>query len=220
MTPQPVKNDVRLRVPTARVGLALFFIVATQGVLLAASFLLFPSQIRPARQKLQALPMTFNDWTGVETEIDHNVIGALGAHDMLGRVYSRADGSRVNVHVASWNGGGEWTPHPPELCYAGNGWKMLSRTRSKPFDDDKSVAELQSHEKVDNRVFVTYWYQIGPIAYYNRDGARIARRQYMGQTVRPPLYKVMLQTSNLGNDSHSTQVEELAQAVKSWIAQQ
>lgn len=196
---------------------AAVIVALTQGALFAASLMLFPSDIRPARQRLSELPTQIGKWTGVDAEVDERIIGALASNDILAREYLRADGRRVNLHIANWRDAGEWTPHPPQDCYTNNGWTLFSREKTNLADTKK--AETQSYSKNGQRVRVLYWYQIGEVVYFNRDGGRPARAQYLGHRTRPPLFKVMLHSAHLENNDDAD-VLELAREIERFVAQQ
>lgn len=181
--------------------------------------------VRPLRRELTRLPTALGNWVheeGVSAEesgIDARVLAALGTHQAITRLYVN-DGLRCSVHIAVWMDSDAWTPHPPDLCYAGAGFSREQHVPLQlPADSQPIVREARYVNGVSGQqATVLYWYQIGSKTYYDRDTARPVLRSLRGKAERPPLAKVLMQYHDDRTGKNSQRVQELATHVYDFVA--
>lgn len=200
-----------------RVVVGLVLVVVTQGAVLAIQESMAPKNVREPREKLESMPLTFNNWTGNESELDAELFKAIGADQAQNRSYRDEEGCVVSLHCACWTSMTEdWLPHPPSLCYRNADWTELEGKETSLPDDPSTRVWLQQFGQEGHRVFTMYWYQVGKLTYYDYGSSRAARQSVWGTTTRPPVIKVLLQLQD-GRDRNPEEVlKEFGGLVHEW----
>jgi hypothetical protein len=181
---------------TRFVWIALAVVALVQAAVIAVERSLIPSTVRPLRHAVSEFPLVIEHWTGKEAELDPRIFAKIEADGLINRIYTNPAGETITVHCASWVSTHPGVPHPPELCYTSNGWKLLqARTATLPGRPDVRIA-VQKYELSGQRVLVIHWYQMDDRTFVDFDGARTVRRAYWGRRELPPLIKTLLQADD------------------------
>jgi EpsI family protein len=120
-----------------------------------------PRPVELARP-LAALPLTLDNWHGVEAgDLDASVKAVLGADEYLNRVYGDDRGAAVGLYVAYYGSQTQGDSiHSPQNCLPGNGWQPEHHTRSivrvvgREFPVNQYVVRRRGE-----RQLVLYWFQ-------------------------------------------------------------
>jgi hypothetical protein len=203
----------------------LVLVAVTQGAVVAVRAKYEPRSIRAPRVKLTELPPVLGDWradpqTADELGVDDKLFEAIGAQDVVTRLYKHPEGWTCSVHMATWHETDEWMPHPPEVCYKGAGFNLRENSNvSLPNHDQARVCEAQFIMPTSGTIVSTiYWYQMGDLTYFNRDGSRPVRQSFWGSPERPPLIKVLMQCGDSESAERDRRLEGLADAVYEFAA--
>jgi len=99
----------------------------------------------------------------------------------------------ILVHIAAFSGLGEPSlPHPPKICYPGNGWRVIAE-RPQPIEGLPGPARLLTVEKEDTRSLVLYWYCWDNYVCTTRSEAIMTRLKLAGRSQWPPVVKVLIE---------------------------
>jgi EpsI family protein len=125
---------------------------------------------RPAAPKTAAardIPLQIGEWRGEELGVDETTKEVLGTDDIIMRAYSRPTGEpgafdRVVLAVIFARGKRK-VAHPPEQCYAGQGFEMLL-IEPDTFETDQRPVNVQ-HLLISkgHAQQVIYWYKAGDL---------------------------------------------------------
>ncbi|NQT40296.1 MAG: EpsI family protein, partial [Planctomycetes bacterium] len=153
-----------------------------------------PSNVQAPDPPLEDLPMQLGAWTGEGVETNDRVFDTLGAETIIDRSYRNAAGYQISLHTAFFAEYVNYLPHPPQLCYAGGGYKLVKeRTVELKRPDDVTLpARMLTHELSGNKTYALYWYQLGQTVLTEPTSLRAARRPFRGSQSWPPLVKVLL----------------------------
>lgn len=203
----------------------LVLVAATQGAVVAVRSKYEPRTIRAPRLPLGDLPAQLDDWSvspdaAGESGISEELFAAIGAQDAVTREYKHPDGWTCSVHLATWHESDEWMPHPPDTCYKGAGYHRRNANGiSLPRHAQARVCESR-YDIPESGLTATalYWYQMGEQTYYNRSGARPVRQSFWGNSERPPLVKVLMQSTDPETDDRNRRMQGLADAVFDFVA--
>jgi EpsI family protein len=192
-----------------RVWIEVVAIALVQGTVIAIERSFVPLAVRPLRQPLSDLPREIGTWTGKETVLDARTFIAVGSDQQINRLYQNPAGTEIAVHSASWSSSDDWAPHPPDLCYAGNGWELIqARTVALPNRPEVQIA-LRDYQRAGSHLAVAYWYQMDEQTFIDREGARATRRTQWGRRTWSPLIKTLLQTQQTSDaDSRLLEIAE------------
>jgi EpsI family protein len=121
----------------------------------------------PARETLATTPITVENWRGVDTALDDDVVAQLGVDDYINRRYVAATAAGaaavppVSVYVgyyASQRQGD--TIHSPQNCLPGAGWRPVTADRSAIDLGGRTIPVNRFIiQKGMDRQAVFYWYQ-------------------------------------------------------------
>src|SRR5262245_52563940 len=108
---------------TRRVVIVLLFFVATAAALGRAQ----QTTPVPSRLPFDTFPMDFDGWRGESLpELDRNVIAALGADDLVTRLYRNDEHAEVGLYLAYYQTQRQGAAiHSPLNCLPGSGWQPL-----------------------------------------------------------------------------------------------
>jgi hypothetical protein len=95
-------------------------------------------KVLDAANKLNELPVSFNDWVSEESEIPEKQLRQAEAVGHFSRsfVHSKT-GRRVSVMILCGRPG-PISVHPPTVCFVGAGWRLQSQPASAPIDGNVS----------------------------------------------------------------------------------
>jgi hypothetical protein len=202
---------------TARVCLAGLALLGIYGAAESIRDRGMPTELARPELLLKELPITFGSWTGTDSRLDPEIFRAIGAKMAINRRY-RDDRSIVDLHSAVFLSYGVRVLHPPELCYEGSGY-TVANGETVPIETDgngRHVARLLTLEVKESRVYCLYWYQLGAATFWDGDEQRRVVRGLSGQTIWPPMIKVMLQTGANSADEAQGRLKSLASSVYAW----
>jgi hypothetical protein len=202
---------------TTRLALASAALLASFGAALALQGQGMPTELaHPAQRLMQDMPKTFGSWIGTEADLDPRVFKAIGAEMATNRNYEQAQAT-VSLHCDVFLKYGVRILHPPELCYTSNGYTIASaETVSVPVRGGPRLARLLTLDRAAQRIYCLFWYQIGDTTFLEGDGQRRAVLALRGQTVWPPMIKVMLQCSARSPEEAATSLKALASLLYPW----
>ena len=204
---------------TTRVCLAAATLLGIFGASRALQDRAMPTELAHPRLRMDQMPKTFESWTcgDIDTKLDPRVFEAIGAEMVINRRYQQRQ-SVVDVHSAVFLRYGVRTLHPPELCYQGIGYMLANMETVQIAEDSRGghAASLLSLDKDGTRVYCLYWYQVGDSTFWDGDGQRRVVQSFRGQTVWPPMIKVMLQTTANSPEEATMRLKSLAALVYPW----
>ena len=164
---------------------------------------------------LDALPLAFEGWSGEDVAQDARLNEAVGALDLINRVYRDDAGHTASVHVATFPSRDFAQPHPPQNCYAGAGWQLAA---NETVDLGSVGATRFEFRKPDDRVVVYNWYQLGGETARGYDELRaLFQRLRTAPGPRPFLVKVMIQVPPRDAADDSPTCLDLAEQVRDWL---
>jgi EpsI family protein len=141
---------------------------------------------------------------------------------VVDREYRDRGGHVVGVYVAVFRnsdkaqGGG--ILHSPDVCYEANGWSV-GNPKSLPLDHGgatQNLANLLPVKRLGETAYVLYWYQIEGATYWTGNSQRRLIRACRGRPFRPPVVKVMLNTSAASPGDAEQALKSLATLVYEW----
>jgi hypothetical protein len=187
---------------------AIAVVALLQAGVVALRWSFVSTTVRPLRHELAELPRVLGKWTGKDVSLDRRIVQAVGADQLVDRLYENADGTKFTVSSAVWSSPSEWVPHRPPLCYAANGWKPArSQIVALPNRPNAKIA-IDTYEQSGERIVVGYWYQLEDFTYIDRVGARGARTALWGKRQWSPLIKTLIQTGE--SDTAESKLVEIA----------
>lgn len=168
--------------------------------------------------KLTSFPFVVSGWEGEDTEFDTKVFLVLKAEVTVSRSYRMNSEDAISYHNAAWTDQDHLCPHPPELCYTTVGWgiKKEKTVELKLSTAPPVNARLLTLENEGQRINVLYWYQMGKHVFWNRNGAKIAKRDFWGKKTVPATLKFMLQNRASQGDSDEESLVAFAEEVYAW----
>jgi EpsI family protein len=145
-----------------------FYGIALAALALSAvlsAFLAWPRSVVPPSDTLARVPLKLGDWTGTDYPLDERTYEILGTRDVLSRVYSDDGGDRVQLVVVLAQQTRKRT-HPPEQCFAGEGYSVeQSDVRDVSLPPASGAAAVGVKELVltmhDQKRLVWYFFKSG-----------------------------------------------------------
>ena len=120
----------------------------------------------PSRRMFDQFPNQIQGWQGEsQPPLDSKILAALGADDILNRVYVSPDRAIAGVYVGFYNSQRQGDSiHSPMNCLPGAGWEPVSRASvAIPVRMGEQTAVVDANryviQKGINRQLVLYWYQ-------------------------------------------------------------
>ena len=120
----------------------------------------------PSRRTFDQFPNQIQGWQGEnQPPMDSKILAALGADDILNRVYVSPDRAIAGVYVGFYNSQRQGDAiHSPMNCLPGAGWEPVSRgSIAIPvmIGDEAATVDANRYviQKGINRQLVLYWYQ-------------------------------------------------------------
>jgi hypothetical protein len=209
-TPRPTRT-------TARCLAAAAVIAGTQAAIWRLESDAALDAQRVADFDVARLPYTLGDWVGKDTDPAVDVVREVGAIRLIERTYVSGRGRRLSVSFATFPTGKDVLPHPPDLCYSGQGWNVLSETWET--DATGRPYKLLRVEKGGQVVLVPFWYQLGSNVVSNRNELRrVLQKLRWNKQPWPPFVKVMIHAP-AGYPEANTQAacEEFGALVYEWV---
>lgn len=205
---------------TYRLCIAAIFLFAIYGAVRWVRDRGMPTEPAPLEMKVQDLPMTLGQWKGEAVELDPEMFQNMGAEMAMDRVYRDRRGQAVSVHLAVYQAhhGLQGMPHMPDECYSTSGWhlgdpKFISIEQA---GTSAATAKLLTGQRNYESVCVLYWYQIDGHVYSTLARMRQLSLGLRGRPTRPPVVKVMLQTSASDLESAGKILMPLANEIFNW----
>jgi hypothetical protein len=176
-----------------------------------------PTTMTPLEKNVQDLPQSLGDWKGEAVALDPEMFTAIGAKEVVDRNYRDRQGQTVSVHFAVFDKPfqiqGLW--HPPELCYTTHG-SHVGDPKPIALDQAGALARLIPAEHQGETLYVLYWYQIDGNAFVTGDAQRKLLLSCRGRPTRPPIIKVMLQTTATSAEAAEKSLTAVARDVFKW----
>ncbi|GAB6165782.1 hypothetical protein JCM19992_17820 [Thermostilla marina] len=196
----------------ATAGAIVLAVLAARWLAVAA----VPEKVITPSEELARLPLTLDDWSGEEVELDEDLFLATGAACTINRNYSDPGGRAISVHMALFDDREFRMPHPPELCYSGAGWRQIE-SKDVPLELPNGTSgevRLLRFERDGIPITVLYAYQMGGPFAAKRDKVRSFYWRFGGRPERPALLKVMLQAPGHGADIENRLTEVAASVLQ------
>ncbi len=190
-------------------------ILATYGL---TQFYAAPTGTRMPDRNIAELPMQLGQWTGEDREVSDRLFEAVGADQIVNRVYTRPDGATVSLHLAVFSNHGLHTPHHPFNCYGGAGMQGITE-REIQIDGPGSRACFLTAEREGAESFALFWYQFGGRNVLWRDDLRRESWSFQGEKAWPPVIKVLLSSSAPTPEAGRLLLEDIARQVYAWTSQ-
>jgi EpsI family protein len=181
-----------------------------------------PTQTKTPEPPLSEMPGLLGNWqNSAEHTVAMELQGESGAAMEAVRAYRDPAGHLISLYVGAFEKYGYRMPHPPELCYTGQGWHIVNaEPLVLPGGGGASVfTRFETLQHGGQEICLLYWYQIKDMTFYDGDGQRRAVWKLRGQKTWPPMVKVMLRTSAADPDQAKELLKSLAVPAKAWIDQ-
>jgi len=125
----------------------------------------WPRQVAAPSDVLARIPITLGKWTGSDRTMDERVYEILGTRDVLSRVYANDAGQIVQLVIVLAQQTRKRT-HPPEQCFAGEGYTMeTSDEREVRAASGEAARKLAVRELIldrwDGKRLAWYFYKSG-----------------------------------------------------------
>jgi EpsI family protein len=172
---------------------------------LASGKLLYPATFDTAASRTSRIPMEIGSWAGRALPVDNYVKEILETNDVIQRNYfSPAHGNRPVQLAVVYSANNRRVAHPPEICYAGGGWELSSKT-IRDYPGVGPMARLELH-RAGMRDIVLYCFESGDdfTARYYRQQINIVRNLLTGRSTSSALVRL----STLVRDDESTDQAE------------
>ena len=143
---------------------------------------------------------------------------AVGAADVVNRLYEEEISGKIAVQVAAFATSSNALPHDPHVCYGQVGWKVVDRKTLDLRVDAETTrpAQLLVYEQERQRILVVYWYQFGDTSVTDGEGLRRTRWGYFGQKTWPPLIKVLIQINAPNAAQAEKTIRTFAEQILAW----
>jgi EpsI family protein len=208
-----------------RISIVVTMILLVYGGSKLANLATTPPDVELPTWKFDELPAQLGDWTGMKpTKLDENLAAATDAKFVYNRTYRDKLDHAVLLHTAIIENPSLGICHNPQICYPYNGWtNKIKEFQPLTFPVGKAEKTISVYTGLftndkGERVWVIYWYQIGPHVVYDRtDIGFKVRRALAGQKKWPALIKVMLQIDVSETENARGKAMELAALVAQWM---
>jgi EpsI family protein len=111
---------------------------------------------------LASLPLTLDQWHGVEVPFDESIVRALAVDDYVNRMYEDETREQVGLYIGYVKRQRtDESLHSPQNCLPGAGWQPLASDHLWLTSRDGRPTEVNRYlvQKGLNRQVVLYWYQ-------------------------------------------------------------
>ncbi|MBM4086113.1 MAG: EpsI family protein [Planctomycetes bacterium] len=112
----------------------------------------------------RSMPMVIGEWSGQEVALDRETIEILETDDVLLRSYVKDREEPIWLCIV-FSENNRKVAHPPEVCYAGAGWRAESKSEITLQTDEPGAPELNMARLLiangNERQAVLYWYKAG-----------------------------------------------------------
>lgn len=109
------------------------------------------------------IPHQIGEWTGKDLPVDYKVLRILETNDVLHRKYYKEGVGNIYLLIV-FSGKRRKIIHPPEVCYMGSGYEVISKT-SKDLKIGPNL--INGNKLIVNKNFqkeiITYWYKSGAL---------------------------------------------------------
>ena len=135
----------------------------TYGGVLAIQQMAIPIEARAPKRDLRGLPSRLGPWVAEEGLQTADILVDDDADIKSVRTYRNAAGDAVSLYADLWQEHRGRTPHRPEACYTGSGYRMLKQktVQLQVADQPGIPVRVLSLERDGQRITVLYWYQRG-----------------------------------------------------------
>jgi EpsI family protein len=207
---------------TVRLSLAALILLGVYGAVRWVQLHGIPSECASIQTNLQDLPTSLGGWNGKDAPVDPELFRAVGARMLVDRLYHGPRGQAVTVQTAAFDvqqlSSLKILPHQPDVCYTSSGWE-ITNTKFVSLDEAEasdSAAAILTLGREGQICYVLYWYQIEGDAYCTPYQQRQIMLGWRGRSARPPILKVMLQTTAANADEAEKTLLSLATEIYKW----
>lgn len=114
--------------------------------------------------RLDELPESFGNWTGVRLDTPDAIREELMADQIVNRLYRNKDGERVVVYVMYWGSAATTAhQHHPDICYPFRGWQVTT-AQMQPLElpqSGKLPISVRHYVKPEQQQVLFFWTQHG-----------------------------------------------------------
>ncbi len=111
----------------------------------------------PDRKTFPEFPNRLGDWTGVQSNLETEVIKILQVSDYILSDYTKPSSMPVNFYVAYYDSQRKGvSPHSPRVCIPGGGWQISDINRIKVSDLPVNRIVIKKGQSTQ---LVYYWFQ-------------------------------------------------------------
>jgi hypothetical protein len=178
-----------------------------------------PPEVEMPNWTFDELPKRLGDWTGVATKLDPAIASATDAKIIVNRAYRDKLDHVINLHTAMIENPTLGICHNPQICYLYTDWtNKIKLFEELPISSEKTIpVYVGLWEKEGEKVWVVYWYQLGPNVLFDRYdmGIRV-HWSLAGKPKWPALIKVLLQTPALDTEDSKSMLLEFAGRIAKW----
>jgi len=114
-------------------------------------------EIIPTRKSFPEFPDQLGDWSGIQKNLETDVLDVLQVSDYIISDYSKPDSMPVNFYVAYYESQRKGvSPHSPRVCIPGGGWQIsdIRRIETSGLPVNRIVIK-----KGKSTQLVYYWFQ-------------------------------------------------------------
>jgi hypothetical protein len=167
-----------------------------------------------------SLPLTLSQWQGKDQELDPKIFLATGAKVSVDRIYTDNMRHVMSIQLAMYGDPDEGLYHRPYNCYKSHGFNIVSESEMpvQAAGREDMKIKLYEWEQKGQKKYVAYWYELGEHIIFERPdlvGARLALR---GQSIWPPMIKVMIETPETNDpEEDKKRLSEFAGQICQWL---
>jgi EpsI family protein len=179
-----------------------------------------PPEVEFPNRDFETLPLQLGPWEGERRELDPKIFLATGAKFTIDRVYRDNKAHNATLHIAVFGNPDEGIYHRPYNCYKSNGYAPLSeKDLPLPVSTRQDMtARLMEWQKGQQKLFVVYWYELGPYRLFERWDMFRVRYALFGQNPWPALIKVMIEIPETNEPAEDQKrVSDFASRICQWL---
>jgi len=202
-----------------RLAVTAVVLVAIYAACQAAARRRTTAKVELPKWRIDEIPLSLGPWRGEAVSLDPRLFRATGASADRGITYGNSLGQQVLLDCTIFDKETSGLPHPPKLCYEGNGYHLVAERTVRLRRDDQTTfpASLLTWERKNERLALLFWYQMGNRVLTESNQTAAARWALRGSSSRPALCKFMLQTTLDSPNSAETRLREVAGLLLDWM---
>ncbi|MDP3980357.1 MAG: EpsI family protein [Chlamydiota bacterium] len=142
------------------------YILVTMILALFSILIIYVLRSKPSHAGLEfanRIPLKIGLWEGKDFPVDYAALRILETSDVLYREYSQEGVGKLYLLIV-FSADRRKTIHPPEVCYLGSGFEIVSKTPILFKTDERNFDAIRLYVNKDfQKEIIVYWYKIGSL---------------------------------------------------------